>query len=57
MTNFRFSEMALKINKAMPNDLLRKIKYILRKNQKVLIVGASYKKNIGDKGILIRKYL
>lgn len=48
MTNFRFSEMALKINKAMPNDLLRKIKYILRKNQKVLIVGASYKKNIGD---------
>ena len=55
MTNFRFSEMALKINKAMPNDLLRKIKYILRKNQKVLILVLHTKKILVIQGILHQK--
>lgn len=46
---FKMSQMALQINKEMPNDLNKIIKNnISKKTDKILIVGASYKKNVGD---------
>ena len=46
---FRMSKMALKINKKMPNDLNQIIRNnINKKTDRILIVGVSYKKNVGD---------
>lgn len=48
-----FIELAGKINSMMPNKIYQQIKSILKKhnilkNDKILILGMSYKKNIGD---------
>lgn len=48
---FVFSETAIKINRAMPLVTLNKLKIILKnglKNKKILLMGVSYRQDIGD---------
>ena len=50
-THFPFSELAMKINKKMPFDTLNLVKKVLKKkieNNKILLMGYSYKENIAD---------
>jgi len=49
--DFVFSRLAMKINDQMPLESLKKIKKIFNnnvKNKKILILGMSYKENVGD---------
>ncbi len=47
-STFKMSEEAIKINYSMPNEINKLIMRNINKNSKVLVVGVSYKKDIGD---------
>ncbi len=49
--DFKFSKNAMEINNRMPLESLKKLKKIFKnkmKNKKILILGMSYKENVGD---------